>query len=252
MNKGDFDPPFSFEGPLGDRRKCFDVYCKGEGPPVIILQELPGIGQSTLELAASLAEHGFRAYIPHLFGPFGRTSYAGNTARVMCMYREFSLFSSNRTSPIVDWAKALAQHARDETEASGVGVIGMCLTGNFAISLMIDDAVLAAVASQPSMPIGNHKALHMSPEDITAIRSKLDSNGPVLSYRFEEDSICSAAKFHAIDAAFNEDGTERVKLTTLPGPGHSVFTGHFVNEYGHPTRQALDDVITYFRQKLQP
>ena len=99
----------------------------------------------------------FRVVLPHLFGPLGRTSMLGNMVRVMCMRREFKLFEKNGTSPVVDWLRALCNDLCQLHGLRGVGVIGMCLTGNFAISMMADDRVLAGVASQPSMPLLDQK-----------------------------------------------------------------------------------------------
>jgi len=131
-------------------------------------------------------------------------------------------------------------------------VIGMCLTGNFAISLIGDDSVLAAVASQPAMPLNKQNALHLSEDEIARSRDALDSKGPMIAYRFAEDRASSAAKFQCIQAAFNSDGKERIELNVLPGKGHSVLTVDFVDRAGHPTHEALKSVIAYFSQRLQP
>lgn len=227
-----------------------DVYTRGSGPVVIVIQELPGIGPSTLALADRLVDSGFTVVMPHLFGPLGEISLAGNLARVFCMRREFRLFAKKSGGPIVEWLRALCQVTRAKHEVPGVGVIGMCLTGNFAISLMADNAVLAGVASQPSMPIGRSpEALHMSDAEITAARSKLDKVGPMLAYRFAGDKLCKAEKFESIDATFNDD-KQRIKLTTIDGPGHSVLTLDFVAGDGSPTQAALDEVIHYFGEQL--
>ena len=227
-----------------------DVYNRGEGPPVVLIQELPGIGTETLALADKLIDAGFSVVLPHLFGALEKTSLMGNFARVMCMRREFALFAANRSSPIVDWLRALCRNVRDVRNVSGVGVIGMCLTGNFAISLIGDDSVLAAVSAQPAMPFHKQGALHMSTEEIEDSRAALDDKGPMMGFRFEEDKLSTAAKFHCIHEAFNGGGAERVRLTTLPGPGHSVFTLDFVDEEGHPTKEALNSVIDYFSASL--
>ncbi len=228
-----------------------DVYQRGSGAPVVVLQELPGIGVETLRLADELVDEGFLVVLPHLFGPIGKTSMAGNTIRVLCMRKEFHCFRASRTSPIVDWLKALCRDVRSKTSSEGVGVIGMCLTGNFAMSLMADESVLAAVASQPSMPFGKSRALHMSDEEVACLKARIDSTAPMKALRFEGDSLCSAAKFACIDARLNDGEHRRVELDTLPGKGHSVLTLHFVNEVGHPTRKALDDVLQYFRGQLK-
>ena len=239
-----------FTAPLADKKDLsHDVYERGEGPVVVIIQELPGIGQETLQLADQFVQEGFRVLLPHLFGPLGRTSLLGNTARVFCMRREFRIFERHQTSPIVAWLRALCQDARTRYGVAGVGTIGMCLTGNFAISLMADDAVLGGVASQPSLAIRDNESLHMSEQDVATVRTAIDRKGNALAYRFEGDKLCTASKFESYRRRFNDDA-ERIRLTTLPGPGHSVLTLDFVNEHGHPTRAALDEIMVYFRERL--
>jgi dienelactone hydrolase len=228
-----------------------DVYRRGRGAQVVIIQELPGIGRETLRLADRFVERGFEVVLPHLFGPIGKTSIAGNLLRVFCMRREFDLFAANRSSPIVDWLGALCKKLRRDRQSSGVGVIGMCLTGNFAISLMADDSVLAAVASQPSMPIARPASLHMSEAELNAVKNRIDRLAPMMALRFEGDKICNAGKFAAIDRALNTDSSQRICLTTLPGNGHSVLTLDFVDRQGEPTHEALKQVIGYFQQQLQ-
>jgi len=243
-----------FRAPIaGGAQVTHDVYEKGDGPPVVIIQELPGIGPETLTLADRFVAAGFRVVLPHLFGPLGKISMVGNLGRVFCLRQEFHLFAKNRSSPIVDWLKALCRDVRSARDARGVGVIGMCLTGNFAISLMADDSVLAAVASQPSLPIVvGQSTLHMSDDEIAAVRRRLDTVGPMYAYRFDGDRLCTRTKFDAIDRTFNRYGRERVKLVTLPGSGHSVLTLDFVDEQGHPTQQALATTLSYFAEKLKP
>lgn len=243
----------TFSAPIGAGDNVeHDVYERGEGPPVVIIQELPGIGPETLALADRFVADGFRAVLPHLFGPLGKVSMLGNIVRVLCMRRELSLFEKNHSSPMVDWLKALCRDVRDRNDAAGVGVIGMCLTGNFAISLMADDSVLAGVASQPSLPVFSASTLHMSEAEVAEVRSGLDQKGAMLAYRFDGDPMCSAAKFDALARGFNDEGAERIQLNTLPGRGHSVLTLDFVDEAGHPTSDALAHIIGYFGSKLRP
>jgi dienelactone hydrolase len=233
------------------KRISHDVYRRGSGAPVVIIQELPGIGPETLRLADEFVARGFEVILPHLFGPLEKISMGGNLVRVFCMRNEFSLFESNRSSPIVDWLKALCQQVKAQGQHKGVGVIGMCLTGNFAISLMGDDSVLAAVSSQPSMPLMKSTELHMSADDIDNIRQHIDSTAPMHAYRFAGDPLCNAQKFQTIDKAFNDEGATRVVTHTLPGKGHSVLTIDFVDEQGHPTREALNEILAYFAAQLQ-
>ena len=242
--------PFDALGSTG-KRINHNVYRRGSGAPVVIIQELPGIGPETLRLADEFVARDFEVVLPHLFGPLEKISMGGNLARVFCMRREFNLFEKKRSSPIVDWLKALCREVKAQGQHRGVGVIGMCLTGNFAISLMGDDSVLAAVSSQPSMPLMKPTELHLSPDDIHNIRERIDSTAPIHAYRFAGDPLCNVQKFQAIDTAFNDDGARRIVTHTLPGKGHSVLTIDFVDEQGHPTREALNDILAYFSAQLQ-
>ena len=187
--------------------------------------------------------------LPHLFGPLGKISLLGNTARVFCMRREFKLFEKNASSPIVDWLKALCKDQLANQGSTAVGAIGMCLTGNFAISLMADESVLAGVASQPSMPLRHHGHLHMSEEEVEQARQRLDEHGPMIAMRFTDDPLCTAAKFGAINTAFNDD-KERIKLIELPGKGHSVLTLDFAKR-GEVTEPAFTEVLAYFDRQLK-
>ena len=228
-----------------------DVYTKGDGPILLLLQELPGITREMLVLADKLVDAGFRVVMPHLFGPIGKMSFVGNLTRLFCMRREFSLFARNRASPVVKWLAALCQDLKQKHGVPGIGVIGMCLTGNFAISLMANDSVLAAVSSQPSLPMFRQTSLHMSEADIADIRARLDQHGPMLAYRFAGDVLCTGAKFDALDKAFNDDA-QRITLTEVPGNKHAMLTAHFIDGEGSPTVEALNRIIGYFGEKLSP
>jgi dienelactone hydrolase len=238
----------AFSAPISGEDVSFDVYRIGAGAPVILMQEMPGIGQSTIAFCKRLADAGFEVWTPHWFGPLGQTS-ALNLVRMLCMRREFQVFAKNQSSAMVDWMRALCRHVVEVRKVERVGVIGMCLSGNFTMTLIAEPNVWAAVASQPSLPARDQSALHMSSQEVAASRAALDAKGAMRAYRFEGDKLCTAAKFDAIDGAFN-DSNVRVVTNALPGNGHSVFTGHFDNSPGSPTANALRDVIDYLRTQL--
>lgn len=243
---------WSFTATVSDKHHItHDVYSRGEGKVLIIIQELPGIGQETLSLADQFVTKGYKVILPHLFGPIGKTSIIGNLVRVFCMRKELKIFSTQQSSPIVDWLRALCNKAKNDNHVKGVAVIGMCLTGNFAISLMADDAVLASFASQPSLPVHRQAAIQLSADEIENIKHRLDELGQMHCARFEKDKICQSSKFDLYDKAFNQDGKERIKLHTLPGNGHSILTLDFVDENGHPTKKVLEEVMNYFDASLK-
>lgn len=229
-----------------------DIYTLGNGNKIVlIIQELPGIGQETLSLADKFVEEGYTVVLPHLFGPLGKTSTAGNLVRVLCMKREFKIFAKNESSPIVDFLSGLCSSLKVKYNVRGIAIIGMCLTGNFAISLMANEDVLAGFASQPSLPIFRQKYLHMSPDEIIEIKKNLDKVGAMHCGRFEKDKICANKKIEVIDEIFNQEGRQRIIFHEIPGKGHSILTLDFVDKEGHPTHKALNDIFEYFNEQLK-
>ncbi|MFC3616247.1 dienelactone hydrolase family protein [Lutimaribacter marinistellae] len=215
---------FRFSAPLSTGAQAsHEVHFSGSGPPILILQELPGIGPQTLELAARLNRAGFSTYLPHLFGPFGREAIAANALRLFCVRREFHLFRRGGQSPVAAWIAALVAEIDSRAGGQGVGVIGMCLTGSFALPLMAEDAVQAAVASQPSLPLLGGSHLHMSAAEITAAKHAMDRKGPALAIRFRDDRLSTRAHMRAVEAAFGD----AVQVVEYPGRGHSLLTLDF-------------------------
>jgi dienelactone hydrolase len=143
--------PFAFEEGGATR----DVYVRGDGPGVVVMHEIPGITPPVARFARRVADAGFRVYLPHLFGTPGRplsVPYAlGEIGRV-CVSREYAVLARNEASPITNWLRAPCRRAHAECGGAGVGALGMCLTGNFALALMVDASVMAPVLSQPRCP----------------------------------------------------------------------------------------------------
>ena len=98
-----------------------------------------------IALGEAIAASGFTVHLPLLFGEPGDNHPVFFIAK-LCISREFRLFASGGGSPIVDWLRALCRKVKADCGGLGVGAIGLCLTGNFAISLMADDSVLALTA----------------------------------------------------------------------------------------------------------
>ena len=142
---------FSFQG------KTCPVFRKGNGPGVVIIHEIPGITPQVERFASIVADSGFSVVMPHLFGTPGKkisAAYLGEQFLRACISKEFSVLSAGESSPITDYLRALCRQTHEELGGPGVGVVGMCLTGNFALSLFADDSVMAPVLSQPSLPFG--------------------------------------------------------------------------------------------------
>jgi dienelactone hydrolase len=181
-----------------------------------------------------------------------------------CVSKEFAAFASGRTAPVTRWLRALAAHAHEACGGPGVGAIGMCFTGGFALGMMVDRRMLAPVLSQPSLPIALPGPLgrraradvHLSPADLETVKARADEGVCVLGLRFTGDPLSPPARFATLrrelgDAFIGvEIDSSKGNPHGLPRLAHSVVTEHLVDEPGHPTREALDQVLAFFRDRL--
>jgi dienelactone hydrolase len=236
------------------------VYVAGTGPAVIVMTEMPGISPHVARFARFVRDAGFTVWMPHLFGRDGEPPRIPGgllTIARACISREFRAFASNASSPVTQWLRALAAHAHPLCGGKGVGAIGMCFTGNFALSMMLEPAMRAPVLSQPSLPMTNPAGMHISPEELAAVKERLEREDlSVLAYRFEGDAFCRAARFSAYAAALGDRFDGRVLPDSSANPDapmknpHSVVTLHLIDKAGQPTRQAVDDILGFFSQRL--
>ena len=234
------DVTFPFSTTLSNGHESrHTVYVKGEGPPILLVQELPGIVPETLKLVERLNAAGFKVYLPHFLGPLGKFAMARNTLRLLCVRREINIFAKGKQSPFADWLRALARHIRDTEDAAGVGFIGMCLAGSFALTLMADDAVLGGVASQPALPIRSKGRLHMSKDDIAKAREAMAKKGKGLAMRFTGDKLVPDDLWEATKRAFGDD----LESVEFQGNDHSLLTVHF-------HQPAFDRVEAYFKERF--
>jgi dienelactone hydrolase len=243
-----------------------DVYRAGTGPAVVVLAELPGITPRVIELARRVTDLGCSVALPHLFGDPGRPPSGAYTLQSLvrvCVSREFSCVALGQTGPVSDWLRALAQAERQRAGGPGVGVIGMCFTGNYALAMAVDDIVLAPVLSQPSLPFPLSAArqtdVAVSSADLASIRTRTTGDGTsVLGLRFTGDKACPAARFERLRQELG-DRFVSVELDSSkgnphghPANAHSVLTEHLDDREGTPTRAALDQVLTLLKDRLLP
>ncbi|MFT5682564.1 MAG: dienelactone hydrolase [Myxococcota bacterium] len=254
-----------------EQSRCYEgsvkvVYRRGSGPAVIIIHEIPGLTPEVIRFGRIVADHGFTALLPHLFGepgrPFG-ARYVGKEILRSCINQEFRVLSRRRKSPVTDWLRALCRDMHAELGGPGVGVIGMCLTGNFALGMLADPVVMAPVLSQPSLPFSvsasHRSALQLTESELAAVQKRTREEGmTVLGLRFTGDLLCPGSRFSALRAALG-DGFEGIEIPSglgnphgIPPIAHSVLTRDLVDEAGHPTRKALDRVLSFLDERLKP
>ncbi|MDX1691102.1 MAG: dienelactone hydrolase family protein [Acidimicrobiia bacterium] len=240
------------------------VHRRGDGPGVVVVHEMPGITPSVAAFGRRVADRGFTVVMPSLFGTDGRApsgAYLAATAIRACVSREFTCFATGRSSPAARWLRALAADLHDELGGPGVGAVGMCFTGGFALAMMVEDAVAAPVLSQPSLPlaVGRRRArsVGLSDDEILRVAARAEEGCPVLGLRFTEDRAVPAARFEALREILG-DAFVAVEIDSSPGNpwgiprrAHSVLTEDLVDEPGHPTREALERVLGFFEERLR-
>jgi dienelactone hydrolase len=217
------------------------VYSAGKGPNVIVLHELPGMMEACLDLGLILAER-FRVHLPLLFGEAGRQRPWWLNLGPVCIRREIYLFSAHQTSPLVDWLRALCRTLAPQAHSPGIGVIGMCLTGGFALALVAEESVLAPVVAQPGLPLVVHQeTLGLANADLAAIRDRTAKLGSkcVLGLRYADDAFCKSERFDTIERLIG-DAFERQEF---PGSDHATLTVH-----RHP--RALERTIEFLSERL--
>jgi dienelactone hydrolase len=241
------------------------VFRGGAGPAVIVMHEAPGLIPEVVAFGRRLIDAGFTVYLPSLFGkpgkPFSVPYLVGSIARA-CVSREFATWATRKTSPIVSWLRALAKDAHAACGGPGVGAVGMCMTGGFALAMMVDDFLIAPVLSQPSLPLkvtrAHRRDLGIDDATLARVRERAAAGACVLGLRFTHDSLVPAERFQRLR---DELGDRFIAVEIDSGPNnphkiprssHSVLAVHLVDEPGHPTRAALEQVIEFCRTRLLP
>src|SRR5688572_15285130 len=255
---------FTFDG------KARAVYRSGSGPAVLVIAEMPGITPKVVEFARRVETLGCTGALPQLFGDPGRDPYAGGMVRAVpyvfssmvpsCVSRDFHAFATGKTSPVIDWLRALARSLHEECGGPGVGAVGMCFTGGFALAMIADAPVLAPVLSQPSLPFAigprRKRDLGLSDADLAKVKEKCAAEDlTVLGLRFTGDMAVPRARFERLREELG-DCFVGVEIDSSKGnphghrtAAHSVLTEDLQDEPGTPTRDALDQVLDLFRQK---
>lgn len=228
-----------------------DTYRRGTGPGVVVVHEIPGITPAVAAFANEVVDAGFTVVMPSLVGTPGKAMsvpYTAQSFAKVCVSREFTHWALNQTSPVIGYLRALARSLHLEVGGPGVGAIGMCFSGGFALGMMVDDIMVAPVLSQPSMPfaVGSdaRKAdLNLSPDDRLAIARRASEGCQVLGLRFTGDKLVGT-RFDSLRELLG-DAFIAVELPSSKPSDHSVLT----EQRDDPSVQ---QVITFLQEKLLP
>ncbi|AMB60213.1 dienelactone hydrolase family protein [Microterricola viridarii] len=250
--------PFTGAGITHD---CFE---KGSGPGVVLIPEIPGITPEVLGLAEHLVGQGFTVVVPSPFGEPGRAATTGSvlpTVARLCVSAEFRAFALNAQRPITAYLRAVAADLAARTPGGGVGVIGMCFSGGFALAAAVDDTVLAAVASQPSVPfpLGERRRADpgMSRPEFDRVAERAASGELcAIGLRFSNDPVSRSARFRTLKERLG-DAFEVITLDSSEGnptgfrsSAHSVLTTELRETPGHPALLARERVVAFLRERL--
>ncbi len=202
------------------------TYRRGVGPGVVVIHESPGLTPEVVAFADELVEAGFTVVLPHLFGPAGTPPRAWDPPLVwarLCVSRELSFLATGRTTPLAGWLRDLARTLHAELGGVGVGALGMCLTGGFALAMVVDPSVAGGVVAQPAvpLPLGRRRAadLGLGEADLDAVRARARAGCPVLGVRYADDWV-TGTRFETLR---DELGAAFVAVE-LAGEKHATLT----------------------------
>jgi dienelactone hydrolase len=241
-----------------------DVYRKGEGPGVVLIPEMPGIHPGVLALGNHLVDNGFTVAAPSLFGTPGAPAVRPGAVPVMlrgCVAREFAAFATNADRPVAHYLRALARDLNGKTPGKGVGVIGQCFTGGFALAAAVDDSVLAPVLSQPSLPFPltpkHRRDPGLSEGELRIVEQRAANEGLcALGLRFSEDRVAPRARFKTLKDRLG-DAFEVIEIDSKKGNAHgfgmmahSALTLEIREVDGHPAYEARKRVVEFLTARL--
>ncbi len=223
-------------------------YRRGTGPGVVVVHEVPGITPAVLRFAEEVVDRGFTVAMPDLVGTAGRApskGYLASSLARVCISREFSTWAIGRTSPVVGWLRALGRHLHTDVGGPGIGAVGMCFSGGFALGMMLDETMVAPVLSQPSLPlpVGGERAadLGLDPADLEVVLERAAQGCQVLGLRFTEDRAVGT-RFDTLRRLLG-DSFLAVELPSSLSSDHSVLTEQRDDD-------AVERVLGFLAEKL--
>lgn len=231
------------------------------GPPVIVLHEVSGAGPSLFAFAKRVADEGFTPYVPILFGQAnhetGKVSTVFEAAR-LCLRHEFSCLKAGKSSPVVDWVRKLCAvvYAEHRSAHPGIGVIGLCLTGNFALALADQPHLLAPVVSEPALPFAIlpelRRDLGLDAKELQTLRQRLRNGLPLAVFRFKGDPIVPNQRMATLQSLVDSCGGKiagNYNLEPTCRGAHAVFTDHYDPDSA-TSKQAFAMLIQFLKAQL--
>jgi dienelactone hydrolase len=229
-----------------------ELFVRGEGPPLILLHELPGLAEKTFELGDYFVKAGFKVILPLLFGRAGDDNTLLGFAKV-CIRQELRDLLLGKDTRIVHLIQELAQRESQAANNGGVGVVGMCLTGNMVLALLLNNH---GIRSPITAPVMAQPSSGYSAPALEAAKSG-DISRPVLALRFDKDWMCSRTSFNKLEQAFGAcpaTNGQSLIVRELKGNKHSTLTYHYepstVDVRTKETIDARKEVVSFLKQQI--
>jgi dienelactone hydrolase len=231
---------------------------------VVLIPEMPGLHPGVLALGNHLVDNGFTVAAPSLFGTPGAPPFRPGMVPVLlrgCVAREFAAFATNAERPVAHYLRALARDLNEKTPGKGVGVIGQCFTGGFALAAAVDESVLAPVLSQPSLPLAltpkQRRDPGLSEAELKIVERRAAIEGLcAMGLRFSEDKLVPGERFKTLKDRLG-DAFEVIEIDSKKGNehgltamAHSVLTDQVREVDGHPAYEARKRVVEFLTQRL--
>lgn len=236
------------EGTFTAEGRTRPTWTRGSGPGVVVIHEIPGITPAVQRFAERVVDAGFTVVMPLLVGEVGRAPdgrYLASSFAKVCVSREFSTMALGSTSPVVSWLRALASSLHASAGGPGVGAVGMCFSGGFALGMMVDGVVVAPVLSQPSLPFaaGRRRAadLNLDEADLEAVRRRAAAGCDVLGLRYTGDRLVGT-RFDSLRELLG-DRFVAIEFPSASRADHSVLTEQ-------PQESGIEAVLDFLRRRL--
>lgn len=243
------------------------VFWLGQGPGVVLMHEVFGLTDFVADFGRVIAKSGYTVFMPVMFGtPFPDKTGRALNALGLCINREFLLLARRTSSPITDWLRALCGEVHQRCGGPGVGAIGLCLSGGFVLSMMVDKSVIAPVMGEPSLPGSlpidcfkpSQAALGISPEELEIAKQRSQAEDiPVIGLRFSDDWICPPRRFETLEQQFPKFtkiviSSEPDNQYGIPTSAHSVLTEHYyvLGEYIKTNADPRQQVIAFLDKQF--
>ncbi len=175
----------------------------GQGPGVVLIQEIFGINENMRIMANKLAEEGFRVCAPDLFWRIEPNIQLDSEVEVE---REKAMGLNQKVDKIAALKDCIATLNYLREKSSKAGVVGFCLGGRLAYHM--------ATKSDADCSVGYYGV-----GIETVLDQAVDMDTPLMLHIPEQDHLCPKEAREAIYSALGEKSN--VELFTYEGAGHA-------------------------------